>query len=105
MTAQSLPTPPLASGEELEQLRARCEQLEYALQSRVVIEQAKGILAERFGWDIDRAFEVLRRAARSTQRRLHDLAAEVVESRETPVSVTAAAGRPPRAWRSSGKTS
>jgi len=60
--------------------QTRAEQLQRALDSRVVIEQAKGVLAERFGCGTDEAFEVLRRAARSNQRKIHDLANEVVAS-------------------------
>ena len=65
-------------------LSERNAQLEHALESRIVIEQAKGILSERYGMPIDRAFEVLRRAARNHRVRIHALAAEVVERRETP---------------------
>jgi GAF domain-containing protein len=54
-------------------------QLQAALNSRVIIEQAKGILAERDGVDMGTAFERLRRAARSSNRRLADLARDVVE--------------------------
>ncbi|POX37544.1 hypothetical protein C3486_27895 [Streptomyces sp. Ru73] len=62
--------------------RRVCEQagqLERALRSRVVIEQAKGMLAERFGVPADAAFAELRRYARAHQRSLHDLARSVVE--------------------------
>ena len=58
--------------------------LQRALDTRVVIEQAKGVLAERFGVDVHEAFQVLRASARSNRIRLHDLAARVVESRQTP---------------------
>jgi AmiR/NasT family two-component response regulator len=68
-------------------LRERAQQLEHALESRIVIEQAKGVLAERLSAQPDEAFEVLRRAARSAQVRLHDLANEVVVSPTTPPSV------------------
>ena len=62
-------------------------QLELALSSRVVIEQAKGILAERLSIGVDPAFELLRRAARSNRMRIHDLARRVVEERETPAEI------------------
>jgi transcriptional regulator with GAF, ATPase, and Fis domain len=54
------------------------EQLQVALNSRVIIEQAKGVLAERGQLEMDRAFEVLRGYARSTQQRLSDVALGVV---------------------------
>ena len=47
-------------------------QLQLALNSRVVIEQAKGVLAERLQISPDDAFEVLRGAARSRNRLLSD---------------------------------
>jgi GAF domain-containing protein len=56
------------------------EQLQAALTSRVVIEQAKGKLAERYGLDIDQAFRVLREHARNTNQRLTDLASNFVNS-------------------------
>ncbi|HEY3001990.1 MAG TPA: GAF and ANTAR domain-containing protein [Kribbellaceae bacterium] len=58
-------------------------QLQAALNSRVVIEQAKGVLAERGGMDMGTAFDLLRRAARSSNRRLADVAAGVVEGRDS----------------------
>jgi AmiR/NasT family two-component response regulator len=71
----------------------RTAQLERALTSRIVIEQAKGVLSERLHLGPDDAFEVLRRAARTSQRKLHDLAREVVASRETPAAILAAQTR------------
>jgi AmiR/NasT family two-component response regulator len=56
----------------------------------VVIEQAKGVLCERLGIAPDEAFRILRRGARSHRLRIHDLAAKVVASRETPPEL----GRP-----------
>jgi AmiR/NasT family two-component response regulator len=58
-----------------------------------VIEQAKGMLAERFGTDVDAAFRLLRRGARSSRIRLRDLAAQVVSSSETPAELTSSNGR------------
>ena len=54
------------------------QQLQHALNSRVVIEQAKGVLAERGAVDMDVAFTLLRGHARKTQQRLADLARAVV---------------------------
>ena len=52
-------------------------QLQAALTSRIIIEQAKGVLAERLKISADEAFEVLRGAARSSNRLLSDLARDV----------------------------
>ena len=53
-------------------------QLQQALDSRVVIEQAKGMLAEQLDMAVDEAFVVLRGHARSNGRKLHDVASDVV---------------------------
>ena len=54
------------------------EQLAGALTSRVVIEQAKGVLAERAGVDLAEAFSRLRAYARSSNLRLTDVAQAAV---------------------------
>ena len=59
------------------------EQLQTALNSRVIIEQAKGKLAERLGLDMDQAFNVLRNHARARNQRLSDLAQAFVDGSET----------------------
>jgi AmiR/NasT family two-component response regulator len=74
----------LVSEELVRELRERNEQLEHALLSRIVIEQAKGVLAERLGLDVEEAFEVLRGSARSARIRIHDLAATIVADPMTP---------------------
>jgi transcriptional regulator with GAF, ATPase, and Fis domain len=56
------------------------EQLEAALNSRVVIEQAKGKLAERLGLDMDRSFGLLRDYARNSNQRLTDVARNFIDS-------------------------
>ncbi|MFY9934113.1 MAG: GAF and ANTAR domain-containing protein [Streptosporangiaceae bacterium] len=58
------------------------EQLQTALNSRVIIEQAKGKLAERLGVDMDEAFNLLRDRARTGNRRLSDLARAFIEGSE-----------------------
>jgi hypothetical protein len=50
------------------------------LDSRIVIEQAKGILAERESITPTEAFDKMRREARSKRMKLHDLAAAIVDT-------------------------
>lgn len=59
------------------------QQLQQALNSRIVIEQAKGILAERGSVPMSEAFDLLRAHARRTRRRLADLARAVVDGEDT----------------------
>ena len=60
---------------------ALTEQLQGALNSRIIVEQAKGALAQREGVTIEAAFELLRHRARSTQQRIVDVATAVLEER------------------------
>jgi GAF domain-containing protein len=62
------------------------EQLQHALNSRVVIEQAKGILAERRGVNMDAAFDELRRHARNSNTKLGDYARTVVRGDLEPLT-------------------
>ena len=57
------------------------EQLQAALNSRVVIEQAKGFLAERLTVTVDEAFGLLRGYARDHNRKLTAVATDVIEGR------------------------
>jgi transcriptional regulator with GAF, ATPase, and Fis domain len=61
------------------------EQLQSALTSRVVIEQAKGVLAARLDLEMDEAFERLRKRSRDHRRRLVEVAEEVVNVRSDEV--------------------
>jgi len=54
-------------------------QLETALSSRVGIEQAKGVVAERNTIDVDEAFVLIRRFARNTNRLLSETATGIVD--------------------------
>lgn len=72
------------------------EQLQAALNSRVVIEQAKGKLAERLGLDVSQAFSLLRNYARSRNQRLSDLARAFVDGTDVlPGLATPTTRRPP----------
>lgn len=62
----------VAHGEEL------ARHLQRALDSRVLIEQAKGVVHERHGIDLEDAYRALRREARSSNRKLHDVCRDVV---------------------------
>lgn len=64
---------------QVTQARTLADQLQRALNSRGIIEQAKGLLAAHLGTDVREAFEVLRRYARNNKLQLHDLARDVVE--------------------------
>jgi len=55
------------------------EQLQHALTSRVVIEQAKGVLSERTGFDMEQGFSRMRNHARNHNRRLVDVAQDVID--------------------------
>lgn len=66
------------------------EQLNHALNSRVTIEQAKGVLSERLGVDMERAFATMRNHARGHNLRLVDVAREVVDG-TLPASALAGA--------------
>lgn len=64
------------------------QSLERALETRGIIEQAKGILMARTGTDADQAFESLRRASQRSNRKVSDLAREIVASTRRNVQVS-----------------
>ena len=67
----------------LQQHSALSEQLQRALESRVLIEQAKGVLAHQHRIPVDHAFRMMRAHARSQNARLHDVAEQIVALRLT----------------------
>lgn len=60
------------------------EQLQSALNSRIVIEQAKGVIAERSRVSMGEAFELLRAASRASRRPLSEVAADVARRKLSP---------------------
>ena len=70
------------------------EQLSAALTSRVVIEQAKGVISERAGTDLAEAFSRLRSYARNHNLRLTDVAGAAVDGTLDPLAWAAPAIRP-----------
>jgi AmiR/NasT family two-component response regulator len=69
--------------------------LRYALDYRVVIERAVGYLMGAHGLDAVTAFNILRKRARDSRRRIADVAAEILE--QAPAS---ASGEHPQTGRS-----
>jgi hypothetical protein len=69
----------LINASKLDQQVQLATQLGAALDSRVVIEQAKGVVAERAGITVDEAFQRLRRHAREHQADIHAVARAVVD--------------------------
>ena len=59
--------------------RELAQQLQQALETRVVIEQAKGVVAERDGISIGQAFENIRHYARRHSRGIHDVAGDIID--------------------------
>ena len=62
-------------------------QLRAALVHRTDIGMAMGLLMERFGVDRDAAFAMLRRISQHENRKLHEIADELVTTRELPRTV------------------
>lgn len=71
----------ILQAEAATEARRRDAQLQHALDSRVLIEQAKGMLAERARIDMSTAFDLLRAHARNTNTKLTELASHIVDGR------------------------
>jgi ANTAR domain len=79
------PSLDLGDAGETGKLRATVGQLEHALLTRIRVEQAIGVLAERHRIKPRQAFEQLREAARSRGRKVIDIATDVVASATNPL--------------------
>lgn len=66
----------------------RDDQLQHALDSRIIIEQAKGMLAERAQIDMSTAFERIRTMSRNTNTKLTELATHIVDGRVDLITLT-----------------
>lgn len=66
--------------EMLDHASALVAQLQHALDQRIVIEQAKGVLSERWSVDMANAFQRMRKIARRDRRNLGEVAREIVAS-------------------------
>jgi hypothetical protein len=73
------------SAAEVGRLRATIGQLEHALAARVRVEQAIGVLAERYRIAPRQAFDRIRQAARARGKRVIDIASDVVASATNPL--------------------
>jgi len=69
----------LANAQTYWDARALNEQLSEAMRSRATIEQAKGILMGQSQVNADSAFDLLRKASQRENRKLRDVARELVE--------------------------
>jgi GAF domain-containing protein len=75
----SIATGYLAHASSARQQQRTAEQLQQALDTRLVIEQAKGVLATQRQCSVDEAFISLRKHAREHGARIHDVSRAVVD--------------------------
>ena len=76
---------------DLDDCQEEVDDLKAALESRPAIDQAKGILVARHGCTPDEAFEMLAAASQRDNRKVRDLAADIVSSEQV------GSAQPPRA--------
>jgi hypothetical protein len=84
--------------------RLLAEQLQYALDSRVTIEQAKGVIAEHARLDMDAAFSALRQYARNHNERLVEVAHNVAARTLPAADISDELAGPSRSPRSRPKS-
>jgi GAF domain-containing protein len=75
----SIATGYLAHASSAQQQQRTAEQLQQALNTRLIIEQAKGVLATQRQTTVDEAFKTLRKYAREHHARIHDVSRAVVK--------------------------
>ena len=75
----SIATGYLTHASSAQQHQRTCEQLQQALNTRLIIEQAKGVLATQRETTVDDAFNRLRKHAREQHARIHDVSRAVVK--------------------------
>jgi GAF domain-containing protein len=73
--------------------RDMADNLQVALESRAVIDQAKGILMERHRLTADQAFQLLAQASMNANRKVRDVADDLVHTGELPVAAPQSNGR------------
>ena len=76
--------------------RNLADNMQAALESRAVIDQAKGVLIERYKLTSDQAFQLLVQASMSTNRKLRDIADDLVHTGELPVAPARGDSKRPR---------
>lgn len=74
----------ILNASELDQRRRTTEQLQTALDTRVVIEQAKGVLSERSGISTEEAFQRIRAASRQQSTKIINICRRVIDTDYTP---------------------
>lgn len=74
--------------------RDMADNLQAALESRAVIDQAKGVLMERFKVSADGAFQLLSQTSMRVNRKVRDIAEELVTTGQLPDPPPPRAGRP-----------
>jgi hypothetical protein len=73
--------------------RRMVDHLQAALESRAVIDQAKGVLMERYRLTPDLAFQLLAEASMNANRKVRDIADHLVHTGELPAVAPRVAGR------------
>jgi len=73
--------------------RTMADNLQAALESRAIIDQAKGVLMERHKLTPDQAFQLLARASMHANRKVRDIADDLVHTGELPPAQPRGAGR------------